>query len=90
MVATAAGRPWNGDAGSLQLWQLDLDRLVVEHEAQRVEVVDRHVAEQRLLEEEVAVARAEVEVEVEIAGDQMAERAVAHQSPREPGAGNQR
>ena len=63
------------------------DRLVVEHEAQRIEVMDRHVAEQRLLEKEIAVAGAEVEVEVEVAGDQMAERAVMQQSPGEHGRG---
>ena len=79
IVATAAGRPLNGEPGSLQLWQLDLDRLVVEHEAQAVEVVDRHVAEQRLVEEEVAVAGAEQEMEVEVAGHRPADRALAQQ-----------
>ena len=83
-VATAAGRPWNGEPGSLQLQAVDLDRLVVEDEAQPVEVVDRHVAEQRLVEEEVAVVGAEQVVEVEVAGDRLADRALAEQPAGEP------
>ena len=53
-------------------------------------MVDRHVAEQRLIEEEVAVTGAEIEVEVEIAGDQIAQRAPVQKAPGESGGGNQR